>query len=66
MLASIWPLVAVVNVFRAAAVVLIHNRIGETFHATPLHGLSGIAAFWLVILALFLMADRRRLAEAYA
>jgi exosortase len=66
LLLAAWPLVALANALRTAGIVVIWEVMGPRFHQTPLHGLSGIAAFWLVMLVLFLMADRRALREAFS
>lgn len=65
LLLAVWPLVAFASALRAAAVVRVWEATGYGFDATPLHGLSGIAAFWFVMIALFLMADRRGLRETF-
>lgn len=66
LLLAVWPLVAVANILRTAVIVKIWEAVGAGFHTTPWHGLSGIAAFWLVMLGLLLMADWRALRESFA
>lgn len=66
LLLATWPLAVLASILRSAAIVTIWEVAGHSFHETPLHGLSGIAAFWLVMGVLFLMAGPRRLREAFS
>ena len=60
-----WPLTVLVNVLRTS-VVLLGEYHGIPVVISPLHGLSGIAAFWLVLGGTFALADWRTLREALA
>lgn len=66
LLLAVWPLAALASILRTVAVIRVWESIGPGFHATPWHGLSGIAAFWFVMVVLFLMADRRGLHQSLA
>ena len=52
-----WPFTLLANILRSTALVAfcVHQGIG--FLDTPWHGVSGVAAFWLVVGGLFLLAD---------
>ena len=63
---AVWPLVWAINSLRSAVLVYICEARGLDLLNTPLHGLSGIAAFLGVMLALYLMSDRRAVREALA
>jgi exosortase len=66
LLVSVWPVVWAINSLRSAALVYICEARGIDMLHTPLHGLSGIAAFLAVMLVLYLMSDRRAVREALA
>ena len=61
-----WPLVVAANAVRSAVLVVISNRTGVPVLEMASHGLSGIAAFWLVMGAILLLAGRRTLRGALA
>lgn len=63
LLAAPWPLAIAANSIRSAALIATCERFGLSTANTPLDGISGIGAFWLVMAALFLMADRDGLRE---
>jgi exosortase len=63
---SVWPVVWAINSLRSAVLVYICEVRGIDMLHTPLHGLSGIAAFLAVMLILYLMSDRRAVREALA
>ncbi len=64
LLLAVWPLTWLANVLRSAILVALCEARGIGFADTPFHGLSGIVAFWLVMLGLLLLADRRHLRRA--
>jgi exosortase len=66
LLVSVWPLVWAANSLRSAVLMYVCEKRGLDMLHTPLHGLSGIAAFLAVMLALYLMSDRRAVREALA
>lgn len=59
MLASIWPLTWLSNVLRSTALVAFCESRGIGFLQTPLHGISGIAAYLFVVGCLALIAGSR-------
>jgi len=61
-----WPLALACNTLRVFLLVLAANHFGTNLLDTAFHGASGVATFWLVLLALFAAADRERLREALA
>ena len=63
---SVWPVVWAINSLRSAALVYICEARGIDLLHTPLHGVSGIAAFLAVLAILYLMSDRRAVREALA
>jgi exosortase len=66
LLLVVWPVVWAINSLRSAALVYICEARGLDMLHTPLHGLSGIAAFLAVMLILYAMSDRRAVREALA
>lgn len=51
-----WPITVFVNSFRVAALVLLFERfMGPSVLDSPIHGLSGIATFWAVIVPILLV-----------
>jgi exosortase len=64
LLGLVVPIVLLVNAARLVGLVLLCERQGMGVLGTPLHGLSGIAVFWLVVGALWLLADRPAVREA--
>jgi exosortase len=56
--ASAWPVTVAVNALRAAFLFAVCDRFGLAFLHTPIHGLSGIATFWLVMGLLYVLAGR--------
>jgi exosortase len=58
------PIVLLVNAARTVVLMLLCDRFGNGVLETPLHGLSGIVAFWLVVGAFWLLADRPAVREA--
>jgi exosortase len=64
LLAMVVPIALVVNGARVAGLVVLCDRFGMEMLGTPLHGLSGIASFWLAVGALWLLADRPAVREA--
>jgi exosortase len=66
LLLAVWPVAALASIVRTVLIVMIWESVGPRFHATPWHGLSGIAAFWGVVFVFFLLADRRALRERMA
>ena len=65
LLLSVYPAVALVNGMRAAALVLLLLRYGDMVVTTsPLHGLSGIGVFVVVLGGLWLCADRAAFRQA--
>jgi len=61
-----WPLALLCNTLRVFLLVVAANEFGTDLLDTAFHGASGVATFWLVLLALFAAADRQRLREAFA
>jgi exosortase len=59
--ASAWPITVGVNALRAAFLFAVCDRFGLATLHTPIHGLSGIATFWLVMASLYLIAGRPEL-----
>lgn len=55
-LASIWPATVAVNALRVTFLFALTADYGERVIHSPIHGLSGIATFWLVMLALYAVA----------
>jgi exosortase len=66
LLLALWPLTWLANVARTSVVLAVCERFGIGFLDTALHGLSGIAAFWLVMLGLWLLSDRGAVRRAFA
>lgn len=67
LLLSVYPAVAFLNGARAAVLILLSMRFGEhIMTTTPLHGLSGIAVFIVVLGGLWLCADRASFRQAIA
>jgi exosortase len=64
LLLAVWPLAWLTNVARLLVVIEICERHGIALLHTPIHGLSGIVAFWAVPAGLWLLADRRAIREA--
>ena len=61
-----WPLALLCNTLRVFLLVLAAHWYGVNLLQTAFHGASGVATFWLVLLVLFMAADRQRLREAFA
>ena len=55
------PLVVLINAGRVMGLMILANIYGGDIIETPVHGLSGIATFWGVIILLYLIAGRPRL-----
>jgi exosortase len=65
LLISVYPAVALVNGLRAVALVLLFLRMGDAVVTTsPLHGLSGIGVFIVLLGGLWLCADRAAFRKA--
>lgn len=64
MLLAPWPVTVLVNSVRGAFLVYGCDRYGISFLHLPIHGLSGIFAFWVVMGVVFLLADRRGTQQA--
>ena len=60
-LLSPWPITVVINGVRGTVLIATSNIYGSGVTDSFLHGLSGIATFWLIIATLFLLADWRYL-----
>jgi len=59
------PLTLAANVVRGVAFAFLCERLGhDLVLASPIHGLSGIGVFWLVIAGVWLAGDRAALREA--
>jgi exosortase len=65
LLFSPWFLVVICNSLRTAFLAAFVEFTGIGLHDTRLHGVSGIATFWVVMGVLFAMADRRTLREKF-
>jgi len=63
LLAAPWPLAIASNSLRTAALITTCQRFHLDIANTPLDGISGIGALWLVMGALLLIADRKGLRE---
>jgi exosortase len=61
-----WPLALLCNTLRVYLLVMMAHLFGTGVLDTALHGASGVATFWLVLLALFMVADRETLRTALA
>ena len=59
-----WVLTVIGNIVRSVVLLGLGEIFGLWIIHTPIHGLSGIVTFWLVLGILFLMADREKLREA--
>ena len=67
LLLAVYPAVAIANGARAAVLALLTLRFGESImFTTPLHGLSGIGVFIIVLGGLWLGADRAAFRRAIA
>jgi exosortase len=66
LLLAAWPLALLCNTLRVFLLVVAANSFGTELLDTFFHGASGVATFWLVLLALFSLADRERLRTAFA
>lgn len=55
-----WPVTVFVNSLRAVFLLICADRFGIAIVDTPIHGLSGIGTFWVVMLLLFLIAGLPR------
>jgi exosortase len=64
LLGAVVPLALVSNMLRVLALVLLVRLFGVGLLDTPIHELSGMATFWLVLALLFGMADRQALRAA--
>ena len=58
-----WLLAIAINVPRGLVLLLGVQYLGQPFLATFWHTASGIVAFWIALLPIFLLADRRTLRE---
>ncbi|MDH3519869.1 MAG: exosortase/archaeosortase family protein [Myxococcales bacterium] len=65
LLLSVWPLVAIFNSVRTGMFPAVLEFTGINLLHTPLHGGSGIATFWGVMGAVFLIAGRQALREPF-
>lgn len=65
LLLSPWFLVVICNSLRTVFLCSFTEFTGIGLHGAHLHGASGIGTFWLVMGALFVMADRRTLREKF-
>ena len=65
LLLSPWFLVVICNSLRTVFLSALVEFTGIGLHGLHLHGASGIGTFWVVIGALFMMADRRTLREKF-
>jgi len=61
-----WPLALLCNPLRGFLLVIAAHIWRTDLLDTAFHGASGVATFWLVLMALFAAADRQRLREAFA
>ena len=61
-----WPLTLLANILRSSTLVALCAHRGIGFLDTPFHGVSGIAAFWLALGGLLLMADWPTLRKSLA
>ena len=59
-----WPLALLCNTLRVFLLVVAAHWLGSDLLDTAFHGASGVATFWLVLLALFMAADRQALRAA--
>jgi exosortase len=66
LLLSPWPLVVIFNSLRIFFISAFFELTGINILKAHLHGASGIAAFWAVMVLLFLIADWRTLRERFA
>lgn len=66
LLVAAWPLALLCNTLRVFLLVVAAHWFGSDLLDTAFHGASGVATFWLVLLALFMAADRKSLREAMA
>jgi len=66
LLLAAFPLALLCNTLRVFLLVVAAHSFGTDLLDTAFHGASGVATFWLVLLALFAAADRERLREAFA
>jgi exosortase len=60
LLLSPWPITVGANAIRSAVLLALCNRYGLEIINTPLHGLSGIGAFWGAMLLIFALASHPR------
>jgi exosortase len=65
LLLSPWFLVVIANSLRTVSLSALTEFTGVDLHGAHLHGASGIGVFWVVMGALFVMADRRTLREKF-
>jgi exosortase len=65
LLLSPWFLVVICNSLRTVVLAAFVEFTGILLHDAYLHGASGIGTFWVVMGALFVMADRQRLRERF-
>jgi exosortase len=61
-----WPLALLCNTLRVFLLVVAAHLFGSDLLDTAFHGASGVATFWLVLLVLFMAADRQALRAALA
>jgi exosortase len=61
-----WPLALLCNTLRVFLLVVAAHVFGSGLLDTAFHGASGVATFWLVLLVLFMAADRESLRDALA
>jgi exosortase len=65
LLLSPWFLVVICNSLRTVFLSAFVEFTGIALHGAHLHGASGVGTFWVVMGALFVMADRRTLREKF-
>jgi len=61
-----WPLALLCNIARVYLLVMMAHLFGTDLLDTAIHGASGVATFWLVLVVLFMISDRRALRAALA
>jgi exosortase len=66
LVAAAWPLALLCNTLRVSLLVVAAHVFGPDLLDTAFHGASGVATFWLVLLALFMASDRQALRAALA
>jgi exosortase len=66
LLVAAWPLALLCNTLRVFLLVIASHLFGSGLLDTAFHGASGVATFWLVLVVLFMAADRESLRAALA